>query len=127
VYLTTEGLIVVRENSLVRQLASRLRRYPQLDPPKYAGGLQVTIGFFNTSPPFATEEEARFEAALTQLIDILVGRMMVEQVWLVHYANRTLNQIVGKVPFTLGGPSVRTTEHLLQELYLATFQLTSGT
>jgi hypothetical protein len=50
------------------------------------------------------------------IMDIPIGRMTVHQVWLVHYANRTLNRIVGKVPFTLGGRNPLTAERLLQDL-----------
>jgi len=62
------------------------------------------------------EERARFETALAQFIDTPVSRMTVGQVWLVHYANRTLNRIVGKVPFTLGRANALTVERLLQKL-----------
>jgi hypothetical protein len=41
---------------------------------------------------------------------------VVQKVWLVHYANRTLDRIVGKVPFTLGRTNALTVEQLLQEL-----------
>jgi hypothetical protein len=127
VSITNEGLIVTRENTLVRQMASNLRKYPRLDPSKHSGGLHVTIGFLNTSRPFVTDEEqARFEIALSQLIDIPIGWMIVQQVWLVHYANRTLDRIIGKVRFTLGESNILTVERLLRELNIAVTPMISS-
>jgi hypothetical protein len=117
VHVTAEGFVMVGENTLVQQLASNLRRYPEFDSPKHLRGLHVAIGYLNTGRPFATDEESvRFEMALAQLTEAPVGRVMVQQIWLVHYANRTLNRIVGKVPFTLGQTNTLDDENLLQEL-----------
>jgi hypothetical protein len=116
-HITPEGFAMIGENSLIQQLAVKLERYPELDPAKYLKGIHVAIGFFNTPQPFATyEEQGLFEAALTQLRSIPVGQVMVQQVWLVHYANRTLNHIVGKVSFSLGKPNIITIENLLQKV-----------
>jgi hypothetical protein len=121
VSVTRQGFVMVGECTLVRQLASSLRQYPELDPPKHLRGSHIAIGFLNTQRPFAREEEkACFEQALAQFRDIQVGKTLVQQVWLVHYANRTLNQILGKVPFTLGQANVMTVERLLRELGIAT-------
>lgn len=115
--LTVGGFVMVGENTLVGQLASSLRRYPELDPPKHAPGLHVAIGYLNTERPFTTkEEEARFEMALAQVANVSVGRVLVQQVWLVHYASRTLSRIVGRVPFILGQSNPLTVERLRQEL-----------
>ena len=117
VHSTPDGRVVVRENTLAWQLASCLQNYPKLDRSKHHKGLHINIGFFNAAQPFATDEErARFETALAQFIDTPVDRMTVGQVWLVHYANRTLNRIVGKVPFTLGRANALSVERLLQKL-----------
>ena len=61
----------------------------------------------------------RFGQTLAQFKDVPFGKMLVQQVWLVHYANRTLDQILGKVPFTLGQANVITGERLLRELGIA--------
>jgi hypothetical protein len=121
-HVTPEGLVIIREHTLTQQLASSLQAHPQLDQPKHHRGLHVNIGFFNTVRPFDTDEkQAHFESGLAQLAHTPVGQMRVQQVWLVHYANRTLNRIVGKVPFTLGRANDFTVEHLLRELGIATF------
>jgi hypothetical protein len=48
--------------------------------------------------------------------------MTVKQVWLVHYANRMLNRIVGRVPLTLGQANSLTVENLLRELGVAVME-----
>jgi hypothetical protein len=45
--------------------------------------------------------------------------MTVQQVWLVHYANRTLDRIVGRISLTLGQTNFLTAERLLRELGIA--------
>jgi hypothetical protein len=128
VHVTDNGLVIVDVNTIEQQLASSLKqklacslkKYPELDQPKHPKGLHVTIGYFNTGQPFAMDEErARFETAVAQLTNVPVGEMVVQQVWLVHYANRTLDRIVGKVPFTLGQTNALTAERLLRELGVA--------
>jgi len=127
VHITEEGSVMVAENTPMQQLASRLRRYPELDQPKHLKGLHVAIGFLNTCRPFSTEEERRhFEEGFAQIMDIPIGRMMVRQVWLVHYANRTLNRIIGRVPFTLGCSNSLTAERLLQDLGVSVSKVRSG-
>jgi len=117
VHLTTSGFVLLGEKTMVGQLSSSLRRYPELDPPKHAPGLHVAIGYLNTERPFAIDEEMRqFELVLAEIRDTPVGRVLVKQVWLVHYANRTLDQIVGRVPFTLGKANAITVGRLLREL-----------
>jgi hypothetical protein len=120
VHITPEGFVMVGENILVGQLASTLLRYPELDQPKHLKGLPVAIGFFNAVRPFASDEEqACFETALARFRDTPVGQVTVGQVWLVHYANRTLSRIVGKVAFTLGRTNDLAAERLLRELDIA--------
>ena len=127
VHITEEGFVMVAENTPVQQLASRLQGYPELDWPEHLKGLHVAIGFLNTCRPFSTGEEQRhFEEGFAQIMDIPIGRMTVRQVWLVHYANRTLNRIVGKVPFTLGCPNPLTAERLLQDLGIPVFKVRAG-
>lgn len=121
--VTPEGLIIIAENTLTRQLASSLQAYPELDRPKHHKGLHVNIGFFNTVRPFDTnEEQSRFELGLAQLVNAPVGLVRAQQVWLVHYANRTLNRIIGKTPFTLGRANDLGVERLLRELGITALQ-----
>jgi hypothetical protein len=120
VNLTPDGTVVVNvssDDTSVRQLAALLRRYPALDQPKYTGGLHVSIGYINTVRLFATDaERSRLEDVLSQLSNASLGRLAVQQIWLVHYANRTLNRIVGKTPYKLGQTRIVTIERWLQEL-----------
>jgi hypothetical protein len=116
VHISENGFVLVGENTFEQQLASALQRFPELDKPKSLKGFHVAIGFCNTSWPFAKDEQAAIETALSKIEDTPIGSMEVRQVWLVHYANRTLNRIIGKVPFTLGQTNALTAEYLLQGL-----------
>jgi len=117
VHISDNGYVLVSENSFEQQLVSTMQGFPELDKPKHLRGLHVAIGFCHTHRHFATEEEAvPLETALPQLIDVPIGSMTVQQVWLVHYANRTLNRIIGKVPLSLGKANALSVEHLLREL-----------
>jgi 2'-5' RNA ligase len=121
IHLTPQGFVMIGENTLVQQLASSLRRYPELDRPKHLRSLHVAVGYFKTDQPFAMddEERTRLETAMAQLTNVPIGEMLVQRVWLIHYANRTLNRIVGKVPLTLGQTNVLTAGGLLRELSIA--------
>ena len=117
VRISDSGFVLVGENTFERQLASTLHVYPELDKQKHARGLHVAIGYCSGRCPFATDEAGKpLESALCQLLDTSIGTMMIDQVWLVHYANRTLNRIVGKVPFVLGQSDVFIIDHLLRAL-----------
>ncbi|MCB0167442.1 MAG: hypothetical protein KDI79_24645 [Anaerolineae bacterium] len=117
VRISDHGFVLIVENTFSRQLTSILNRHPEFDQPKHFNGLHVAIGYFNTARPFATNEEiVLLEAALTELAETYIGSVMVRQIWLVHYANRTLSQIVGKVEFNLGKANVLTSNDLLREL-----------
>jgi 2'-5' RNA ligase len=101
-----------------QQVAQYLAPFPDLDPPQDSDGWHVTLGHLETAAPFATTtEQSRFETGWRELqkADAL-GRMTVEQVWLVHYANRTLTKIIGRVPLLLGRPNARSADVLLDEL-----------
>ena len=118
VRLTEEGLVVVSENTLTQQLAARLRGHPELDLPKHSKGLHVVIGYL-TQPFFSEEQQMRFTEGLASFTDISVGSTTIRKIRLVHYANRTLNRIIGQVSFTLGDPNPLTAERLLQHLGIA--------
>jgi hypothetical protein len=118
--ITEEGSVVVREDTIFHQLASVLRRYPELDQPKYVRGLHVCIGFLNRHRPFLENaRNAQLTSALSQIVDLAVGRMTVRRAWLVHYSNRTLSQIVGKVSLAFGQDSKLTSRDLLRALDIA--------
>jgi 2'-5' RNA ligase len=114
VSISTAGLVMVHEKTLVRQLSSRLQCYPELDRPKRLTGLHVTIGFLQA--PVTSTERSEIERALSQLREVPIGSMTVRRAWLVHYANRTLSRIVGQVSFILGRDNALDAGRLLQEL-----------
>jgi hypothetical protein len=117
VHLNPAGLVIISEKTLRQQLATYLQKYPELDQPKSPGGLHVSIGYLNHIHPFTSPAEARnFEAALANLFSLSVSSVMIEQVWLVHYANRTFDHLVGKVAFQLGQPPTLNATEILQTL-----------
>ena len=126
VSVRSEGLFMVNAiaNFTRQRLASDLQKYPELDAPKDLKGLHVTIGFLNTPRPFNTEaERLRFDSAMASLTDAPIGRMTVERVWLVHYADRTLHHVLGRVLFYLGRSNAVTAEALLRDLGVANSSL----
>jgi len=103
VHLTPNGLLAAREKTAIQPLVALLGRHPALDAPKTNTGLHITLGYLKQSPAEGKiEEDAPFIAALRRLREEDLGAVVVERIWLVHYANRTLNRIVGKIPFRLG-------------------------
>jgi ATP/maltotriose-dependent transcriptional regulator MalT len=57
-----------------------------------------------TIQPFSSDEEQKqFESGFMPIKNSVIGQTTVRQVWLVHYANRTLSRIIGKSAFALGG------------------------
>jgi hypothetical protein len=118
--ITPDGAVVVDAASggpLARQLATVLRGYPALDQPKHEGGLHLSIGYLNTVRSSAAgDENSHLEEGLSQLANVPLGRMVVHQIWLVHYANRTLNRIVGETAYTLGQTREVEVKQWLREL-----------
>jgi hypothetical protein len=115
--IAEDGTITIAEHSLVYQLSSQLRQHPELDRPKHDRGLHIAIGFLHNSQPFASDRERElFLQGFHSLRSCHTGRIPVQRVRLIHYANRTLKRIIGQVSFTLGESSLLTTERLLQDL-----------
>ena len=116
--VTPEGFIIIRGDAPRPKLAAfDLQKYPELDPPKHSHAPHITIGYFNTSQLFVTDKErSHVEETLDNLHDTCVGRIIVRQISLVHYSNRTLARIAGKVPLRLGQSNRLTAEDLLRQL-----------
>lgn len=112
-FLTPDGqlLAVGPDPGRVRQqVAQRLASWPGLDRPKDLSGWHVTLGFLQTSAL------ASFEAGWVELQGSSIDAVLVDQVWLVHYADRMLSRIVGKAPLPLGRPGSLTAGRLLELL-----------
>lgn len=117
--ITEDGCAIVCENTAERRLFTSLRRFQGIDIHKVPRGSKITIGYLNTSKPFLSREEKRdFAQGFDLLANAPVGQMQVRQMWLVHYANRTLNRIIGRVPYTLGATNLITASDLLQKLQI---------
>jgi hypothetical protein len=120
VHLTSDGLVRVREETLLQRLSVQLLKHPELDQPKRLDGLHATIGYLDTTHVFDTGgARQQIEKTLCPFRSATVGSMTVQRVWLVHYARRTLGQIVGKVPFALGQPNAIDARDLLDRLGIA--------
>jgi hypothetical protein len=122
VQLGQDGALIVREDSLERRLVARLCCHPRAAVPKHVHGLTTVIGFLGTPEPFRSEAETmHFERELAGLRDLELGLTAVDRVWLVHYDQRTLSHVIGKVPLELGRQPARplTGAGLLAELGVA--------
>lgn len=115
--LTPAGLVLAvgPDPGQVRQrVAQNLASWPRLDRPKDLGSWQVTLGFLQTPEPTSSGAHlASLEAGWAEFQSNSVGAMTVDQVWLVHYADRMLSRIVGKAPLPLGRPGSLTADRLL--------------
>lgn len=99
------------------QVAERLITIPGLDRPKGLNGWHMTVGYLQTPTPFPhPNEQADFGASWDEIWGGCMGATEVRQVWLVHYADRTLSRILGKAPLWLGRPNALTQDRFLTEL-----------
>jgi 2'-5' RNA ligase superfamily len=123
VRIAEDGMVLVHERTLMQRLMARLSRHPELDRPKHDGGLHISIGYLQTSNPFASNtERLLFQAELSRFAEIPIGDLTIRQVWLVHYGNRTLSRIVGKVLLKLGQPNQLSVPRVLAELGITNIQ-----
>lgn len=97
-------------------LATCLSAYPTLDAPKHLSNLHMTIGYL-TTPDFGTVP-SNFSQRLAAMEAEPLGSIVVNHIWLVHYANRTLEQVIAKHPFYLGKENSITANQLLFQLQI---------
>lgn len=117
VEITEEGFVMLPANNPIPDQFFTFQRYPKLDQPKQNHGLHITIGYLQNQELFASDKEReRFREGFSQIMHTYIGQTIVQRIWLVHYANRTLNRIIGKIAFDLGSPNSLTTERLLERL-----------
>jgi hypothetical protein len=118
--LTSHGLALALApdtDCVRRRVAACLQPFPELDPPKHLDEWHVTLGYLRTTTPFASEDEqTRFEAGLARLQDGPPLQLAVDGLWLVHYANRMLDRIVGRVALALGRPNFLDPDLVLADL-----------
>jgi hypothetical protein len=119
-HLATDGRMLAfgADPARVRQrVAECLALFSGLDSPKDLEGWHVALGYLQSPTPFATEaEQTTFEAGWAKLQASSLGSMVVDRVWLVHYADRRLRRIVGRAPLLLGRPNALTADSLLVAL-----------
>jgi 6-phosphofructokinase 1 len=115
--ITASGSVIIKVNEPAQSIVPTLRKSLALDQPPASINLHISMGYLSTPMLFSEEaEQQRFEAGYAQLTERALGCITVQQVWLVHYANRMLNRIVGKIPLDLGQPNQLTVEQLLESL-----------
>lgn len=121
-HLTPNGLLVCRAqcNEFSNDLIELLRKYPELNPPpKKPDILHLTIGYLNFPEPFKDPSEVQLlNKTVSGLREYEIETYLVDQVWLVHYANRTFNLILGKVPLSLGKRESLKSNTILQRLQI---------
>lgn|GEM_PF-7119827 len=119
-YLTDEGLLFATAACpfpVQKDLAEILRKFPELDHPVSDYGLHLTIGYLKAIEYQKTSSDVEiFKGEIDKLYKPLIGEVIVDQVRLVHYSNRTLNQVIGKIPFILGEPNLMSVPDFLGKL-----------
>jgi hypothetical protein len=125
-HLNSDGILALeaRDETGVRdQIVMRLCNYPELDLEKPSQDpLHVSIGYL-CAPTVECSAEAPVEVLQCRLANIStrsIGAFAVDRVWLVHYSNRTLNRILGRMPFRLGHPRQVSVKHFLEALQIVT-------
>jgi hypothetical protein len=91
-------------------------RFAELDPPKAGETLHATLGFQRVFSQTSAEDMAGNETRLRNWLEAFAGSCRIEMLWLVHYSNRTLSQVVGKVKLPLGEKSSLNGEELVKRL-----------
>lgn len=119
VRLRDNGMVSVQFQTTVPikdMLIRYLNAFPMLDAPKHSRGswLYHTMGYATSllSPDEQEKVQAYLDGVYWQ------GEMAVSQVWLVHYAIRTLQRIKGKIPFRLQQANTVTEARLLRDLQI---------
>ena len=124
-HLNEEGVLLLDVHNGLNakaRITSWLQNYPEFDPPKHPQDhLHISVGYLRESPDThpASQLTETFQPLLHDTCVAAPVHTQVEQVWLVHYANRTLNRILGKVPLNLGCPNRLTASELLEALRIA--------
>ncbi len=117
IFLTDSGVVVVQGTSRPALFDTLADKFAELDRPLPERDLHVSIGFLNNpSTPASLEEQHRLERIFDPLSAFSIGRYEVKRVSLVHYANRTLNRVLGQVHFDLGVPHILTAARMLDAL-----------
>jgi 2'-5' RNA ligase len=121
--LASNGLVLAvgpDPEGVRHQVAQCLARFPELDQPKDPAGWHVTLGYLATPEPFVSEAEGlRFQAAWSELqVAWSPYSVEVDRAWLVHYGNRILSDVIGRLPLWLGRPTGLSAGQLLTDLQI---------
>ena len=84
-------------HDIQKRIATTFAHYPELHHPDRFDDLHVTLGYLNAPGESLTDAEMGFlSEGFGEIENLPIGEMLVDKVWLVHYANRTLNRILGR-------------------------------
>jgi hypothetical protein len=119
-HLSPVGHLIIRTDGAAAAKAHLIKTFAPIlgaaAPKDSPDRIHGTIGYLHKLP---TEvERVHLQEALTQINRTEIGRMTVKQIWLVHYAHRILNDIVGKLPLLLGQANSVTVPSFLQALQI---------
>jgi len=110
-FLSIEGYLfskVTTSPQIRPPLVEILQKYPEFDRSDSFAPLHMTLGYIlPASEQIPLEKEIELPFSVVEHVD---------KVWLVHYSNRTLSQIIGKVAFSLGEPAAINVPELLDAL-----------
>lgn len=91
---------------------TQLEKYGELDREELRRDFHLSLGYVRDEQP------AAFIPRINDLKLPAIGECAVDSIWLVHYANRTLNRIVGRIELKLGQAQSLTAEQLVTQLGL---------
>lgn len=96
----------IEPGTIRKDILTCLHTYKSLDQPQQLeGALHISIGYINQQRPFNNDlESAQFAQGIADANNTFcpMGEIVVDKLWLIHYANRTLDKVIGKAPLQLG-------------------------
>lgn len=123
IHLDDEGTLLIDVHGgtdVKARVTAWLAHFPECDPPKHPlNHLHISVGYLRgpTVDPALTDDlSAALKSVLPATHSTAPVRILVDRVWLVHYTSRTLNRVVGKIPFALGRSNRMTVAQFLKAL-----------
>lgn len=101
------GLVAVQYRGgeqLRASIAAVLQPYPGFDRPKDQSNFHLTVGYLQKVPAQLNHQErTTLQTIALSVGEESLGEVNFDRMWLVHYANRTLDAIVTKLALPFGG------------------------